>query len=149
MADPGGIIGAISLALQVTQGLKIYYTQFTSYHEDIAAVIARTKRLESVLRALEPSVLRLGLDDDPISDEIRSCIMECIDAVKKLKAHQEKCGEVDTIPDTLRTRIYIAKKRLAYPFRKDTLEDLNKSLDRFLGTLQVIIQALDMSDPQL
>lgn len=137
-------MGAVSLALQVVQGLKTYYTQYLSYHDDIAAVVTRIKRLESILQIVENPTKKLSLTDDPISDEVWSCIAEGLKTVEKLKSYQEKCSYASNASGIQASRMHEVKKRLAYPFRKDTLEDLQKCLDRLLESHQVIMQALQL-----
>lgn len=54
MTDPGSLVGAVSLTLQVVQGLKAYYlNNFKSFHEDADAVVERTERLEAILQLLQ------------------------------------------------------------------------------------------------
>lgn len=141
MVDPGGVIGAVSLALQVIQGLNAYYTQFKSYNEDIDAVLSRTNRLHSILRILERPLLKLETDDDPVSEEVWACIAQCLKVVKKLNVHQEKCSREENAKDTLRTKMHEVRNRTAYPFRKHTMDDMQKLLDRMLENLAVILQA--------
>jgi chromosome segregation ATPase len=144
MGDPGGAIGALSLALQVVQSLKVYYSQFTAYHEDIQSIVLRTTRLENLLLVLERPIRKLDLDDDPISRECRKCISECMKAVEKLTLYQERVSQTNNTEDRLRKRVRGFQKRLAYPFRKDALEDLQTVLDRLLENLQLVIQALQL-----
>jgi hypothetical protein len=73
MTDPGGIVGTISLALQVMQGLKWYYSQFTAYGDDIASVVTRIGVIEDSLVLLDTAVQRLKRDDDAIN---RRCANE-------------------------------------------------------------------------
>jgi hypothetical protein len=141
MADAGG---AVSLALQIAQGLNVYYTQFRAFRDDVETVVLRTERLQIILRCLERPVQRLELDDEPISEQTWSCIAECLKAVKSLKQYQEKCSEVQHAPDQLRHTLLHAKNRLAYPFRKTTLEELQKVLDRLLANLELILHALQL-----
>jgi hypothetical protein len=144
MGDAGSIVGTVSLALQLVQGLSKYYTRFRSYSDDVEAVITRTKRLEGVLRILERPIQHLERDGDPISEEIRGCIAECLTGIAKLKEYQQKCCETKPAPDAFAKKVLQMQNRFEYPFRKSSLEDLHRVLDRLLENLLLILQALHM-----
>jgi len=144
MADAGSIVGAVSLALQLVQGIAKYYTQFRAYSDDIEAVITRTKRLEGVLHVLELPVQRLGRGGNPISDQTTACIAECRIALTKLKQYKDKCFETKPAPDAFAKKMLQTKKNLEYPFRKPSLDELHRILDRLLENLLLILQTLHM-----
>jgi hypothetical protein len=144
MTDPGGIVGTISLALQVMQGLKWYYSQFTAYGDDIIAVVTRVGLTEDNLGLLETAVQRLKRDDDAITAAVRTSIAVCGDAVHRLKTYQEKCGDPEFSADTAKKKAVLFKKRVLYPLRKDTLDDIQKQLNRLVENLQIIVQALQL-----
>jgi hypothetical protein len=147
MGDPGSIVGTISLGLQLVQGVSKYYTRFSSYSEDIAAVIVRTERLEAILRVLEGPIQRLQSNGDsrnPITEETRSCLAACLTAISNLEQYQRKCTETRPAPDAFVMKMLKTKKQLEFPFRKDSLEDLQKILDRLLENIVVILQALQL-----
>lgn len=68
----------------------------------------------------------------------------CENAVERLDTFLERCGEKEHHPDTLKKRTVLVKKRFLYPFRRDTLEDLQKQLSRLLENVQTIIQVLGL-----
>jgi hypothetical protein len=142
MADAGAV-GALSLALQVLKELHSYYTKFKSHDEDIATITTRLDHLHVILRVLERPVQRLDYDDnDPLTEELWSCVAECLKGVKKLQLYRDKCYKNRYAEERL--SIQDIKNRVAYPFRKGTLEDIQKVLDRLLQNLQLILQALDL-----
>jgi predicted nuclease with TOPRIM domain len=146
MADAGGIVGTVSLTLQVLQGLKWYYSHFTSYGDDLAAIITRIEHIENNLEILDNTVQRLKHENDAIAAAaaVQTNIISCADVVRKLEECQKKCGEPQNNPATLKRRVILIKKRALYPFRKETLESLQKQLGRLLENLLVIMQALQL-----
>ena len=144
MSDPGSLVGAVSLTLQVLQGLKWYYSHFRSYHNDIEAILSHAERIESMLCILRKPVEKLWRDDDELSAEVRDCIRVCEEARTRLIEHQEKISIPEYRQEVLIKKLVLVKKRFAYPFRKDTLEDLQKQLDRMLKSLQVVLQVLHL-----
>lgn len=137
MVDPGGAIGALSLGLQVIQGLSNYYVRFKSYHADIKAVVDRVATLEEIFRTIEEPIRKLDTGQNPIAKQTRSCISKCLDAVKELDAYEKKCSETKSPADTV-------LKRAAYPFKKSTLGEIQGLLDRVLEQLQIILQVLSL-----
>jgi len=144
MTDAGGIVGTISLALQVMQGLKWYYSQFTAYGDDIASVVTRIGLIEDNLGLLDTVVQRLKRDDDAITAAVQTSIAACGDAMHRLKTYQEKCGDPEFSADTAKKKALLFKKRVLYPLRKDTMKDIEKQLDRLVENLQIIMQALQL-----
>lgn len=144
MGDAGSIVGAVSLALQIVSGLTKYYTNFRSFSEDIQAVITRTNRLEGVLHVLEPRALLLERDGDALSEQTRECIAVCWVAIAKLKKYQQKCAEAKPAPDTFAKRALQIQKKMEYPLRKSSLEDLHRTLDRLLENLLLTLQTLQL-----
>ncbi|KAJ4295096.1 hypothetical protein N0V90_007105 [Kalmusia sp. IMI 367209] len=144
MSDPGSLVGAVSLTLQMLQGLKWYYSHFRSYHDDIEAVLSRAERIESILSVLQKPVEKFGRDDYELFAEVKNCIRVCEEARVRLKEHQEKISTPEYRQDVLIKKLVLVKKRFAYPFRKETLEDLQKQLDRMLESLQVVLHALHL-----
>jgi outer membrane murein-binding lipoprotein Lpp len=144
MTDPGSIVGTVSLTLQVLQGLKTYYTQFAAYHNEITAVVKRIEQVQDNVQLLENVVARLGRNEDALAAAVQANIATCRDAVSRLQMYQKKCGEPDHQVDSIKRRAVLIKRRAVFPFRKDTLEDIQRLLDRLLENLQVIMQALQL-----
>jgi hypothetical protein len=137
MVDPGGAIGAVSLGLQVVQGLSNYYVRFKSYHADIQAVIDRIATLDEIFRVIEQPIRNLDTGQNPVARQTRGCISKCLDVVKELEAYQKKCSETKNPADAV-------LKRAAYPFKKATLGEIQTLLDRMLQQLQLILEVLNL-----
>ncbi|KAF2662186.1 hypothetical protein K491DRAFT_282304 [Lophiostoma macrostomum CBS 122681] len=146
MVDAGGILGALSLGIQVFQGLKIYYTHFASYHDDLEAIIGRTRRLEAIFRMIKHPIQNAAFQDTDLS-EVWSCLSDCLRGVKNLDTYRKKCGKPKYSPQKLKLKEQagLIKKRVLYPFRKDTLEQIQKELDRLLRNVSVLLQAIQMA----
>ncbi|CAI6339630.1 unnamed protein product [Periconia digitata] len=144
MSDVGSVVGVLSLSLQLLQSLQKYYTEFRSFHSDIDALINRAERLESILHILEKPVQKLWKDDDELSEEVKKCMEVCEKVVARLRAFQQRCGEIDHRPETLRKKMVLVKNRALWPFRKDTLRDLHVELGWMMEGLKVVLQALGL-----
>ena len=139
MSDPGSIVGAVSLLLQSLQEMKKYYSNYRNFNEDIVNITVRIQHLEVILSVIEKHIQSLWRDDDETCNEVKECIVACDDARKKLELHLQKCD------GSLRKgNSAILSTRLLYPFRRATLEDLQKQLDRLLNNLQTVMHAFDL-----
>ncbi|KAF2690684.1 hypothetical protein K458DRAFT_61621 [Lentithecium fluviatile CBS 122367] len=56
----------------------------------------------------------------------------------------ERNAAIPNLTLTLKKKVVLLKRRVLYPLRKNTLEDVQKQLDRLLENLQIIIQALQL-----
>jgi len=144
MTDPGSVVGTISLALQVLKGLKWYYSQFRSYHDDIEAIATRTESIEQILLVIQQPISKLWRDDDELSIEVQKCVAACRQATVRLQEYQHKCEQPDHVPNMIKKRLVLVKQRAFYPFRKDTLQDMQSILEKLLSNLTIVIQCLDL-----
>lgn len=136
MVDPGSAVGVVSLALQVAQGLSKFYSDFKSFDNSIKSSLQRIRQLEQTLSALNGPLNKLNVDNILMSEQVRSLIKECEDAVQKLDVHLNKCRNVKVGKPRL------VANRALYPFRKTTLEELHNDLDRFQASLDTGLLAL-------
>ncbi|KAF2176158.1 hypothetical protein K469DRAFT_608033 [Zopfia rhizophila CBS 207.26] len=147
MGDPisvaGTAVGITSLGIQTCQGIIRYYEQFKNFDDEISATIQRVKRLNGILHALEPMVRHLELDNNAISEQVRLSLSECKEGLRNLERFAKRCGDT-ALPATGEDRVRLMKKRLLFPFRRDTLQDLHVTLDRLQDNLNSIIQALQL-----
>lgn len=139
----GAAVGVVSLGLQVLQGLASYYTQYKSFSCEITAVVGRIARLTAILDALDGPVRKLECEES-IPAEVRRSISECEAGIQMLKIYGKKCGEVKFEPQNMDDRLQLVKKKLLFPFRKGSLEDLMKNLDRLQNNVDTIIMALQL-----
>jgi hypothetical protein len=140
MADPASVVGFVSLSFQVIQGLKLYYTQYLSFHDDIDALLMRVDGIQALLSSLECQMETFNYSDDAMCTQLDDCLRVCNDSIEKLKDYQQKCSEPRHSPGKLRSKLEWVKLRVLYPFKKETLEDLHKALDRLLANLQIALQ---------
>ncbi|KAJ8122871.1 hypothetical protein ONZ43_g1048 [Nemania bipapillata] len=118
MADPfsltGTAVGIVSLGIQVAQSLYNYYTALKSQDSDIAYT---RKKLNSLLE-----------------------ILDCLNCIQEL---QDDVIKFEKTP--VDSNLSIAKstaRRLAYPFRKSTLEKLGENIDEIIFRLKLALQLL-------
>jgi hypothetical protein len=143
MADPGTAVGIISLGLQVLQGLVKFYSHFASFSTEIAAVVQRIEGLCMTLDALDGPVRKVERDD-AISAAVRRCIDTCRSSIRDLEIYRRNCGDTELGASTLEDKLRHVRKRLTFPFRKGTLNDIGRVLDRLQSNLDTVILALQL-----
>lgn len=139
MSDPGSIVGAISLLLQLLQGLHEYYAGYRSQSEDIQTILTQIQRAKAIIVVLDTPIRYLLREGELLSTEIQNCVASCSEAQRNLETHLIRltgsCGKKGTIP---------LGKKLLYPLRKSTLIDLQKQLARLFTHLQLLMHALHL-----
>lgn len=140
----GTAVGITSLGIQVCQALARYYAQFRSFHDDINAVVRRVESLERILRALDSVKNTVQVGDDEALIQFQNAMETARDALGCLQKEANRCGYT-TMPDDLRDKAKLVRKRLLWPFKRDTLLGLQRTLDRLQANLILALNVLGIS----
>ncbi|KAI0404822.1 hypothetical protein F4802DRAFT_213140 [Xylaria palmicola] len=141
MSDPlsmaASIVGIISLGIQVTQILFNHYKDMQAENTDAAQMAQKLRSLSLVLHNLYRYLHRPR--DGFLLREIEAIVKRCKKDIQKLKRRAGKFGRP---PETSnRSTIRTAGRRIAYPFRKNTLKaTIDKLIARFSLALLVLQQ---------
>ncbi|KAI8933484.1 hypothetical protein NX059_009222 [Plenodomus lindquistii] len=141
MADPASIVGTVvgvaSLGIQSCQIIHKYYSQHRSYDDDIQQVLEQIRSLEGMLSALRDAKSRVEVDNHEPSSQLHMALGRCEAAVKRLDAFAKKCGALGADSDD-RSRFALARDRLLWPFRRETLNELRDNVDNLHQSLTSI-----------
>ncbi|KAI0023788.1 ankyrin repeat-containing protein [Xylariomycetidae sp. FL0641] len=146
MGDPvsvaGSAVGVISLGIQVTQSLHDYYSAFRSQYSDINHTIERLGSLLELLERLRQHAERrkFRADEEGSMRKIESLIHESEEVIKELEAEASKFKEVSV--SSIKTAIRTTARRVAYPFRRSTLEKLDEDVTDIIDRLDIALQIL-------
>jgi hypothetical protein len=144
MGDPfsvaGTAVGITSLGIQTFQILYTYYSQYRGFHNDIDNVLRQVEGLQGILESLRQVKERFEIDNHAPSSQLHLALEACEAGLKPLKQMADKCSTTDQAAD-IQTRIRNARKRLLWPFKKDTLSDLQAVLSRFQDNLSLALQS--------
>ncbi|KAK7937486.1 uncharacterized protein PG986_014354 [Apiospora aurea] len=146
MADPlsvaGSAVGIISLGIQVTQSLFDYYTALRSQYSDAAHTAKRLDSLAELLESLHHHCenRKFRADEADSVRRIESLIQECQEFVQELQGEADKFKE--TLATNIQSAVKITARRVAYPFRKSTLEKLDEDIGEITDRLQLALQIL-------
>ncbi|KAK8124413.1 uncharacterized protein PG998_000172 [Apiospora kogelbergensis] len=146
MADPlsvaGSVVGIISLGIQVTQSLFDYYTALRSQYSDAAHTAKRLDSLAGLLERLHHHCenRKFRADEADSIRRIESLIQECQEFVQELQDEADKFKETATT--SIQSAVKITARRVAYPFRKSTLEKLDEDISEITDRLKLALQIL-------
>ncbi|KAK5675254.1 hypothetical protein LTS10_012015 [Elasticomyces elasticus] len=131
MEVAGGIVGILSLGIQVIQGITLYY----GHWKNCPAEIEQALSLRKILKLFEPVLADQDLDDS-IRQRVEAGIAACLEGIKALGDESRKF----TDPRKLK-RI---PRRLTYPFRAGTISKLQRLTGELLNRLIIPVQLLTL-----
>jgi hypothetical protein len=143
MADPfsvaGTAVGITSLEIQTFQILYTYYSQYKGFHDDIDKVLQQVEGLQGILESLRQIKERFEIADHEPSSQLHLALEACEATLRQLKYMADKCNNTKQAADT-QGRIRNARKRLLWPYKKDTLSGMQAMLGRFQDNLSLALQ---------
>ena len=147
MTDPisiaGGALGAISLSIQVCQGLVSYYDSWKSYEETLFHNDIRLAELEISLEMLKNSLTKLDPANDVATQHVNKTIMSCRDGMEELKKVLDKCRLVQ-VPKGFTKQPKDHGRKAVFPFKKDTLNTLKLTVTELQGNVDSAMQVLQL-----
>lgn len=152
MGDPlsvaAGVAGLISLGIQTTQHLVDYYTLYKNRDEDLLKTV---KQLQILLQSLR------SVDTEVHARNWRSADSALLGIIEEsIHASEDTIRELEIVLKKLRTepsqnfgsKIKASSRRVAYPFKRSTLEKLNEDVDDCCDHLSIALQALELREHQ-
>lgn len=147
MADiVGTAIGAVSLGLQVCEGLYKYCRAVKGRTKEIEDISRQVQALESTFRTLDNVLSRetlLQTSDQTAVASVITCFDKCEDGVKDLAKFLRSIGGVNGSCD-VKGRIKDAGKSLAFGFRQGVVASLLQKVQALTATAQFALQTLTM-----
>lgn len=134
--------GLLSLGLQVYDGITSYINDFNDRGSDISAVSTQAGNLQASIKELQQTLPRIAAKHT-VGEAAAIPALKAADT--ELRALKSFLDELECPPaqvTSMRATIREQKKKLAYPFRRPTLEKLEKRLDGANSALRTCIQLL-------
>lgn len=142
MGDPfsaaGTAVGITSLGIQTCQILHRYYSQYRGQDDEIDAALKQVEGLQGILDRLQQ--VKQRIDINGASSQLHMAMQACQEALGKLKNMADKC-QATKGSDDIQARLRAARKRVLWPFRKDTLAELQTTLRGLRANLSLALQS--------
>ncbi|KAF2676386.1 hypothetical protein K458DRAFT_277039, partial [Lentithecium fluviatile CBS 122367] len=141
----GAAVGITSLGIQVCEHLIRYYKDYRSFDDAIDSVVKRIEGLKENLKILKLVGDKVANPNDPndiVLKQTQQANDTCEDGVKQLEKIMKGCRETK-IPGSWQDKVKLVRNKFYWPF-KDTLMDLQDTVDRLQENLQLAVDALGM-----
>ncbi|KAH6855577.1 hypothetical protein B0I37DRAFT_282095, partial [Chaetomium sp. MPI-CAGE-AT-0009] len=144
----GGIVGTISLGLQVTQYIFDYYSAIKDREVNLARTIAKLERLLEVLEIIRTQVEARKTRPTELSllSNILGSVQRCEECIKELEEEAEKFRTSPTQAHGFRAAARATVRRITYPLRQSTLQRIEEDVDDVLSELSLAQQSLIQKD---
>ena len=149
MGDPlsvaSGVVGFVSLGIQLTQTLVDFYQAYKHLNSDITAIISNLEALLSTFVPLENTLKerRFQVDESHLVEKIESSIKDCNELIQEL---QGECNKFRKETNGFKETIKNVGRRAAYPFRQSTLQKLSEDIGEIRSNLSFAVDALHLRD---
>jgi hypothetical protein len=150
MTDPlsvaAGVAGLISLGIQVTESLVAFYTSYKGQDSEITRTTDKLEGLLNTFRFLSNALQKRQFrpDEQDLVKNVESSIQQCDELIREL---QDECQEFNKVSTSgIRGAIKIAGRRVAYPFRRSTLQKLDEDIGEIRDNLSLALDVLQLND---
>ena len=135
--DPGTAVGATSLGIQVTQGLKFYYSSWKDVPSSVRQMLASSATLSETLQRFSQIISSRENNVLPCPSDSTQSVLEkrlelCISCLEKL---QKKLNKI---------RFLSKIQRATYPFKKSTVSKLREILQEAQRELHFAFKPLGL-----
>ena len=143
--DPGTALGVVQMGIQVCQGLFNYYRTWRSYERDIEVATASIEDLLGLFREVDDTLSNVKTTGQghKVLQRANEAAAKCLQDVEVLKA---ELATVSRYQDTSDIRFKLERhlRRVVYPFRKGTLEDLREIITEARTHLMEVLSVLQV-----
>ena len=147
MPDPlsisSGAAGFVSLAITVCQGLVTYYKAWDAWEDDIQSAVLDVEDILKFLNLLSVRIGKLSSRQADIASQAQVETGHVVEAVTKLQQIQDKCKAIPA-QNGERHRLHNFSRRSLYPFKRETLQELQNAARQARGGLSDLFQLLQM-----
>lgn len=152
MADPlsiaASVTGLITAGIMATNSLVDFYLAYKHQDSDI---LGKTKKLEGILslfQSLEETLLqrKLQADERNLIEKIQTIIKECNKPIEELLSECLKFEKANS--QGLIAAVKVVGRRVAYPFRRKTLNKLDEDIVQIHCNLFDALEVLQLKDTQ-
>lgn len=150
MADPlsatAAAVSFISLGIEVCKGLGSYFRDMRTHDKDVGNLSERIDGFRITLEALKdilPKVEDLDSSASPLLQHVRIQMLSCHKGMDTLGAALKKFQSIGAV-SSFQEKLHNLKQRSLYPFRKEVLQELQRTVSEMQGNLNSALLVLGM-----
>lgn len=133
----GSAVGVISLGISVCQGITNYYSVFKGQDSEVDNMVGKVERLTKLLETLQHRLTKTRYEHSVSVESVEQNIVACAAALRNMNQILSKC-EQD------REGFKVITRKMLYPFKQKTLQDLIASVSQCQRDLATAMQILQM-----
>lgn len=145
LSIPAGVVGMVSLGIQLCQSLYTYCNNVQERTRDIKIVSDQIKSLESTFRSLATVVQRiisLPHASGTMISSLNHCVAACEGGLQEL---QEFVAPIDDIGgEGFKNKMQGVGKKMAFGFRRGELSTLQQKVHALTTTVGLAVQTLTL-----
>ena len=140
------VAGVISLGIQVTQTLVDFYAAYKGQQSYITHTTKRLERLLNLFKSLEKQLAsrKFRPDDQDLLKNIENSMNNCEEFIGELQSETEKLKANPN--NRIRDAALTGARKIAYPFRRSTLQKLDEDINEVISHLSLALQVLQQMD---
>ncbi|KAJ6086504.1 hypothetical protein N7467_005418 [Penicillium canescens] len=148
MADPlsvaAGVAGLLSLGIQVTQSLTEFYSSVKDQATDVVNIVRNLEDLLSIFRSLHVAIQerRSRTGEQELHQTVNTAVQNCNQIIEELQGECLKFQKGQTTG--FQGQVQLARRRVAYPFRKSTLQKLEEDIGEIREHLSFALEVLQL-----
>ena len=139
----GTAAGIVSLGLTVCQSLISYYGPWSAYGEEMSELACKAEGLKTTLQTVQGTLEKFESTESIQTMEVQTGIMSCKEALQRLEKEIEKCKKTQS-PSDIREKLQAIRKRVLYPFKRETLLWLKNTVEGLQTNLNTSFQVLQL-----
>lgn len=147
MADPlsiaGGAVGFVSLGLTACKSIISFYETYKDQDEETNGLVRKSEELRIVLEALKGHLPQLEHSHPELVKSITTSIDFFVKSLDSLDPAVAKCRKSKDSGDVIE-RLRTSLSRAAYPFRRDTILNLNRRVNDCRDSLSFALTTLGL-----
>ncbi|KAI1349286.1 hypothetical protein F5Y01DRAFT_187508 [Xylaria sp. FL0043] len=141
----GSVAGIVSLGLELSTRISTYIDAVKRCDEEISAVYVQAESLQRFLDVLKNAIPDLTVKHQSASDAVLEALKPVERELQALKDFVDKLAVSTGQPQSLKSNLKHAKKKMTFPFHRDNFEALQKRLDRANVALDAATHTLGLA----
>jgi hypothetical protein len=140
----GSVVGIISLSIQISQGLLKFYRSWKDQDSVVSDICVSLESLSETLTIMLTAIQPPAKYDKVVKNNVEENIDRMSGTLKKLEYELKKIQGTETPKPGARATMRHHIRRAFYPFKEETLNQLQRAVAEARSNLDLALQMLQM-----